>query len=213
MGEPEVATEDQSQTLLLQLLSPAGKVEGTELVKVGLHRLVLQQYYDAIQPEIKNLVGWKPLGEFQYPVPYREASSDDVKKARKVNDKWLKLLGEAGLEAERAIQLFDGEVLRMGAPDYRLYLLRDGRLLHYAGGFYGYEYHRHAITCGDPLVVLDAISGGGSATMFYPSYLGFVVIMRSLGEALETAIKQRQKALDEQRGLHSQLAQIIAHIR
>lgn len=213
MGEPEVATIDNSADLLLSLLSPRGVVDGSKLVKAGLHRLVMRQYFDAIRPEIKNMVGWRPLQEFVYAPHWRETTKEDTQQGEKRTAQWRRLLEEEGIASEMAIQIFDGEKMRQPAPDYRLFLLRDGRLLHYAGGFNAVVWEKPVLSYGEPLAVLDAMGDGYGSFGRSSAWYSFMIIMGAMNKALETAIRQRERMLDEQRTLHAQLVQLVQRIQ
>jgi hypothetical protein len=114
---------------------------------------------------------------------------------------------------EKAIQIFDGEKMRPPAPDYRLFLLRDGRLLHYAGGFHADGWREPVVSCGHVLTVLEAMGDGYGSFGSSSRWLSFMIIMDSVNSALEAAIAHRQRTLDEQQALHAQLTQLVKRIR
>jgi hypothetical protein len=147
-------------------------------------------------------------------VPYwRDTTQEDGDKGKKRTAQWLKLLEEAGIADEKAIQIFDGEKMRPPAPDYRLFLLRDGRLLHYAGGFHADGWREPVVSCGHVLTVLEAMGDGYGSFGSSSRWLSFMIIMDSVNSALEAAIAHRQRTLDEQQALHAQLTQLVKRIR
>lgn len=176
-----------------------------------MHREFLQLHFQALQPEIKNLVGWKPLREFKYVAGPR----DDIeyhKRGKKLTETWLEKLDGYGIAEEQAVLIFDGEQRPMPALDYRLFVLRDGRMLYYAGGFHGFHYSSFA--CGDVLDVLDVLdraysAGACGAT---PAKQPFIIIVQALANAFERAIKDREAKVRTQRALLERLNYAIKQV-
>ena len=212
MGKPDATMTEQTTSLLLSLLSPAAQVKGGELIASGLHRLVLQQYFDSISPHIKDFVGWKALHEYTIAPYWRETSVDDVKTGKKLTAAWLGHLEELAIADEKAIQIYNGERLSMPAPDLQLFVLRDGRLLYCKAGFHSDSWKR-VPTVGSVLEVLDAMGNGYGGSMFSASQYSFLIIMRALNDALNTAIKDRERKLAEHQQLHEKLVQLTGRIR
>lgn len=213
MGEPEVATTDPLVASVLQsLLDPQGRVDGLALIKTGLHRTVLQQYFEAISPEIKNLPDWLPLREFSFSPSWRNVTREDERAGSKRTERWRQQLEEAGVADEEAILIFDGERMPAPAPDYRLFVLRDGRLLHYAGGHYVDDFRKRKISCGDPLAVLEAMGDGYDSFGLSSRQTSFMIIMDAMNRTLEKSVKHRRKLADDQSQLHEQLAGFVRRI-
>lgn len=213
MGEPDsMTTEDVIRQLALGALGPRGTVPARTLRETGLHREFLQSHYQSIQSEIKYLVGWKPLREYRYTAHYR---SDDMerRKCRSLTENWLKVLDEHGVANEHAVQIFDGEMLRPPAPDYRLFVLRDGRLLYYAGGLYGNTFSKY-FACGDVLHVLEVLDKRYSAASCASLLVQqpFIVILEALAKALEVAINNRERKVQEQRALQARLTSALKQV-
>lgn len=214
MGEPNSMEElDPMTTLALSALSPSDNVSASLLRKSGLHRTVLQSCYDAFKPEIKNLVGWKSLREFGYKGNW----TDDIvsiEKAEELTATWRKVLQSQGLSDEMAVLVYDGEILPAPARDYRLFVLRDGRLLYYAGGFYATRLFRtiSSPVCGDVLTVLTVLEDTYSSSSVTASEEPFVVLMRSFGKCLQDAIAERKRRIGDQEKLQAQIEQLVARV-
>ena len=212
MGEPDsMTTEDVMRQLALGALGPRGAVSARTLRETGLHREFLQVHFNSLETEFKYLVGWKELREFKYVPDYR-ADSRERQRGETLTEAWLKLLDEHGIAGEYAIQIFDGELRPMPAPDYRLFLLRDGRLLYYAGGFHGWRMGGFAL--GGVLKILDTLdrSYSESSCAGTPARQPFLIIMNARADALDRAIKDRESKVRKQRALEERLRQVIKQV-
>lgn len=213
MGEPDsMSTDDVMKQLALGALGPSGRVPARILRETGLHRELLQLHYQSLRPEIKYLVGWKPLREHSYTAHYR-AEGSERRRAATLTETWLKALDEHELADEHAVQIFDGEQRPMPAPDYRLFVLRDGRMLYYAGGLYGSTWG-DCFACGDVLHVLDVLDKRYSAASCATTLARqpFLVILEALAKALEVAIRNRERKVQEQRALQERLTALIKQV-
>lgn len=149
---------------------------------------MLQQYFEAISPEIKNLTGWRPLREFSS-LPRGAASrARDEKAGAKRTRRWRQLLEEVGIADEKAILIFDGEKTPAPAPNYRLFLLRDGRLVYHTNEPYVSSFREREISCGDPLTVLEAMGDGHSSFGLSSRQTSFMIIMDAMNRALERSV-------------------------
>lgn len=212
MGEPDsMTTEDVMRQLALGALGPKGVVSARTLRETGLHREFLKLHFQSLQSEIKNLVGWKELREFKYVPDYR-ADIEQYRRGESLTGTWLEKLNGYGVAEQHAVLIFDGEQRPMPAPDYRLFVLRDGRMLYYAGGFHGFHYNSFA--CGGVLDVLDvldkAYSAGSCASS--PARQPFIIILEALAKALETAIRDREAKVQKQRALQERLMYAIKQV-
>lgn len=209
MGKPNAAEMEILSTIVIAALNPNGKVKAAALRESGLHKAVLQSCYDALKPEIGNLVGWKPLRDYGYS-GYRK---DSKAEAGELTAKWHTQLMSQNLGDEMAILIYDGETLPPPARDYRLFLLRDGRLLYYYGGFYANRWHTSGspAICGDVLEVLQALD---RTIRPWPS-LGeepFVVMMKAFSTCLKAAIDKRRRFIDEQEKLNGRIEQLLSRL-
>lgn len=208
MGKP-MSNDEKTEMLagfLREALGPGGSISIRKLREAGLDRDILLQFFVRFKPAIADLVGWRKLSSFYYSGSYRPEYGEPIYGER-LTVRWQERLKAAELSDQMAIQIFDGEAERAPAPDYRLFLLRDGRLLHYAGGFYPQEY-TPAITCGDILDVYAALprSNHVSSPMLVDPAL---IIMQALATAVMNAIKYREQKAKSQREFHSDLMQRI----
>lgn len=209
MGEPDsMTTEDTMKRLALSALGPTGVVSARSLRETGLHREFLQLHLQSLQPEIKDLVGWKKLREFKY-IPHYRAEATERKRGEKLTETWLEVLHEHEIADEHAVLIFDGELRPPPAPDYRLFVLRDGRMLYYAGGFYGSSWNGFA--CGDILHVLDVLDKRYLASDSLARQ-PFILILQALADALARAIKDREAKVQKQRALEGRLRQVITQV-
>lgn len=212
MGEPDSMTTDAMRQLALAALGPRGRVSAQNLREMGLHREFLQLHFQALQPEIKNLVGWKALGEYSFTPPWRDRSAEDLRWGTKLTDTWKALLVEHGLTDELAVQMYDGEYRPPPALDYRLFALRDGRLLYYNGGFYA-RHGRNNFSCGDVSTVLDVLDRNYSnASCSSVSRQPFLVIINSLADAFQRAITDRERKITAQKALEERLRAAIHQV-
>ena len=173
---------------------------------------VLQQYFEAISPEIKNLTGWRPLREFSFSPSWRNVTREDENAGAKRTERWRQQLEEAGVADEKAILIFDGEKPPAPAPNYRLFLLRDGRLVYYTNEPYVSSFREREISCGDPLTVLEAMGDGHSSFGLSSRQTSFMIIMDAMNRALEKSVEHRRKLVDDQSQLHKQLAGFVQRI-
>ena len=212
MGQPVSTEIDPITQLALSALDPSGKVSANLLVESGMHREVLRQFFEAFQPELKNLVGWKELKEFGYSTAHwSNATTEDAQKAKTQTKGWLEKLEIQKLSTTHAVQIYDGETLPPPAKDYRLFILRDGRLLHYAGGLYGDFDAR--VTYGNLVSVLEIMDKRYAVpTWGSPSEQPFIVIMKALSQALESAINSRKNTLKAQESLQENLQRVIKQV-
>jgi hypothetical protein len=217
MGQPASTPEEAIREIALAALNPNKVAVTPQLVREsGLHREMLQSIYDALEPEIKNLVGWKPLGEFVYFPDWREHSTEDEKKGEKLTKTWREYLSSPLQEMElshlHAIIIFDGERLPVPAPDYRLFLLRDGRLLYYKGGFHA-GWSPKPPVCGDLMTILDTLEAVYPAR---PSSMydtePFVLLAKLLSKTLEMAVKKREDRAAAQKKLHQRIQESLGWI-
>lgn len=212
MGEPDSMTTDAVRRLALDALGPRGRVSAQNLREMGLHREFLQLHFQALQPEIKNLVGWKALGEYSFTPPWRDRSAEDLRRGTRLTDEWKGLLAEHGLADELAVRMYDGESRPAPAPDYRLFVLRDGRLLYYEGGFYARGV-REKFSCADALTVLDVLDKNYSNTSCSSvSRQPFLVIINSLADAFKAAIADRERKVAAQKALEARLRAAIHQV-
>lgn len=211
MGEPDsITTEDIMRQLALGALGPKGTVPTRILRETGLHREFLQSHFQSLQPEIKYLVGWKELREFGYRPPWRDYEIKDQRRGQELTKTWLEILNEHGIADELAVLIFDGELRQMPAPDYRLFVLRDGRMLYYAGGFHARALHKFA--CGDVLGVLDTLDKSYSNSPHDLARQPFLIILQALADAFERAIKDREAKVRTQRALLERLNYAIKQV-
>lgn len=213
MGEPNSTDLDVMTAVALGALSPSGKVSASLLRKSGFHRTILQSCYDAFKPEIKNLVGWKPLREFGYNGSWTDEIVS-IEKGEELTATWRKVLQSQSLGDEMAVLVYDGEILPRPARDYRLFVLRDGRLLYYAGGFHAARLFRtiSSPVCGDVLTVLTVLDDTYSSSSVTTSEEPFVVLMRSFGKCLQDAIAERKRRIGDQEKLQAQIEQLVARV-
>ncbi len=211
MGEPDSTEIDQMKRLALSALGPKRAVSASLLRETGMHREVLLQFFGALRQEIGDLVGWTPLRDVVYSA--RWGRRDVLYKAPKLTNSWLEKLNALDLGDQRAIMLYDGERESLPAHDYRLFLLRDGRLLHYAGGFLAGNFISEAIVCDDILTVLDELEkrytcgfpGSWQDSRVNP----FIVMMSALIGAVDRAILHRERKVKEQKKLQERLRTVI----
>lgn len=212
MGEPDSMTTDAVRQLALTALGPRGRVSAQNLREMGLHREFLQLHFQALQPEIKNLVGWKALGEYSYVPPWRDCSREDLRRGTELSDKWRSLLVEHDLTDELAVQMYDGEIRQTPAPDYRLFVLRDARLLYYEGGFHARRWLDN-FSCGDVLTVLDVLDRNYSnASCLSVSRQPFLIVINSLADAFKRAITDRERKIAAQKTLEARLREAIHQV-
>lgn len=204
MGQPASTPEEAIREIALAALHPNKSITPALVRQSGLHREMLQGIFDALEPEIKNLVGWKELREFNYHPAWREYTTDDRKKGEKLTQEWGQKLRAAGLSKVHAIEIFDGERLSAPEPDYRLFLLRDGRLLHYAGGHYARSYDNAPITCGDVLTVMEALEERYPVRSSHDKE-AFERLAELLTKALADAVTSRVKLATEQQALQERI--------
>lgn len=220
MGEPDSTTDvEVLAQIALAALGPKGKVPAKLLRETGLHREVLRRYMASLQPEIKYLVGWKMLEEYDYPKTWRDSSESDRKKGKQCTGRWYAALEAAELSFEHAVLIYDGELQSMPEPDYRLFVLRDGRLLYYNGGHYSRHSplfpDRSGIVCGDAVEVLDHLDrvhpgyDGGSISV---NTTPLLIIMKALDRALGIAIDDRERKVDAQKALRETLQRVIRQV-
>lgn len=213
MGEPDsMSTEKAMRQLALSVLGPSGVVPARTLRETGLHREFLWLHFQSIQPEIKNLVGWKPLREFGYTAHYRADSSERGRNAT-LTEMWLKVVDELGVADEHAVMIYDGEQRPRPAPDYRLFQLRDGRMMYYAGGLYGRAFGDYYL-CGDILEVLDLLDKKHSAASCatQTSRQPFLIIVQALADVFAKAIRDRESKVERQKALLGRLNYAIQQV-
>ena len=211
MGEPDSMSIDAVKELALTALDPKGIVSAQNLREMGLHRAFVQRYFSAIQPEIKHLVGWKGLEEYNYVAYWQNHSVADRTRAAALSETWWDTLAENGLMGQRAVRIYDGEMLRPPAPDYRLFVLRDARLLYYEGGFHARK--RNKFVCGDVTEVLDVLDGNYSNGTFESvTRQPFLIITNSLADALKNAIADRERKAKTQKALEVRLRAAIEQV-
>jgi|GEM_PF-6690892 len=211
MGQPASTPEDAIREIALAALNPNKPRITPQLVREsGLHREMLQSIYDALEPEIKNLMGWKPLEEFVHFPSWRNHSTEDEKRGAKLTETWREYLTELELRDLHAILIFDGETLPHPAPDYRLFLLRDGRLLYYAGGFHA-GWRAGYPVCGDLMIVLDTLEATYPARSTFDKE-PFVHLAQLLSGTLGMAVKKREDKAAAQKKLHLRIEESISWI-
>ena len=211
MGQPASTPEEAIREIALAALNPNKAAVTPQLVRLsGLHREMLQSIYDALKYEIKDLVGWKRLGEFDYTPYWRDRSNDDLKQGEELTKRWRAHLTELKLRDLHAILIFDGEELAAPTPDYRLFLLRDGRLLYYKGGFHA-GWSAGPPVCGSLMVVLEKLEE------LYPARYAhdkepFVLLSQLLSKKLGEATQRREKQAAKQGKLHQRIEEGIRFI-
>ena len=212
MGEPDSTQSDLIREIALAALHPNKQVSSLMLRKSGLHREVLRGVFQAFKPEIKNLTGWAKLNTFHYRPYWRNPDMSDIDRGEKLTGKWCEELKKLELSDEQAVLLYDGEALRPPAHDYRLFLLRDMRLLYYAGGFHA-NFVLKPPVCGSVLDVLDALEA-----LYSPETGGlwreepFVVMMSSFDKALETSVQASQRKATDQAALSGRMKETISSL-
>lgn len=212
MGEPNSDQIGLVMQVALGALGPNGKVPARTLRDTGLHREIVRRHMAALSPEIKYLVGWKPLEEYDYPKSWYDSTIEDMKLGKKLTGKWYEALEAQGLSFEKAVMIYDGEQERPPAPDYRLFILRDGRLLYYNGGFHGSR--RPSLVCGEPMSVLDYLDQAHPGSDYSePSVvMPFVILLKALEKAFGSAIRDRESKVNHQKALQASLQRAIHQI-
>lgn len=200
---------------ILAAFDSNGKVPLAALRKSGLHRIVVKNCYDMFTPEIKNLVGWKRLKEFEYTPFWRYVDHLDVKNSKALTSQWLAKLEMQHLSDEYAVLLYDGELELAPAHYYRLFVLQDGRLLWYEGGFYArsIDNREYELVCGDVITVLSALDERYPNRGYYASISAyrepFVNLLRSFIRALEGAIAYRKSEIAKQEALNERIVSML----
>lgn len=215
MSQPQGAPDGDITALVRAALSPGlHQISIKELRRTGLHREMLAAFYDAFQPEIQNLTGWNPLASFEYSTRnWSHATTEDVRRSDVLTSKWRQELDTLGLSHAPAILMFDGEVKPPPAPDYRLFLLQDGRIMYYEGGFHARRYQLEPPICSDALTVLDAVDKRYPRPYFSSAdTTPFVIMMRALAGTLETAINHHKKQVAARESLLGHLQATVQRL-
>lgn len=211
MGEPDSKEIDPMAKVALAALGPSGRVPVQILLDTKLHREIVRQHVEGLEDEIKNLVGWRPLSDYGYPTSWYDSTLADERQGKELNVKWQAALEADSLSEEKAILLFDGETMRAPTPDYRLYILRDGRWLFYNGGFHGRS--PREIVCDDALTVLDYLDNNYRwSTYSGVATASFIIMLSALHKVLGYAISDRKEKIDAQRALQKNLQRAIDQV-
>lgn len=211
MGKPDDSTElEMLREVASALLHPTKGVPVAPLRNSGLHRVMVANGFESLTPEIKDLAGWKSLQEYSYKMPVN-ADREIFEEGEKATARWLEKLREANLSDHMAILLYDGD--RTGpvsARRYRLYLLRDGRVLYYEGGINTLSL-RPKIVCGGVLDVLDALDASHERWR-RASDQPFLIMLSAFSRALENAMSNRERKLKAQGAVKKSIDASIARV-
>lgn len=213
MGEPDSNRMDMVTRVAIGALGPDAKVPAKLLRETGLHREMIREHFAALAPEIKYLVGWKQLRDYDYPTRWYDSTEEDRRNGEKMNGRWQSELESSNLGHEMAVLIYDGGYEGPSAPKYRLFLLRDGRLLHYHTGIPNPA--RMEFLCGDVMSVLDGLDESYSSNLYGHSLakdMPFVILLKSFNKALGAAIADREAKVATQKSLQDRLGRAIGFV-
>lgn len=213
-------TEVDLKEIALSALHPNGGVSTHTLERSGLHLDVFDNFMQVFTPQISQLVGWKPLDSFGYAENFRQRATDMYREYHRLDMTWEGQLSEHHVKATLAIRLFDGEHedRRRSAPPYRLYLLKSGSMLYYAGGE-----HAQKVPCPfqviqlEPRLMVEMLAtvkdSGDPFLSFGAEYdHSFLFVMRLLTNALQRSVQQRKRVVENQQALHDRLSTFIQRV-
>jgi len=213
MGQPEVLENVDLTTVIAQaLLDPAGTVTMQQLYESGLHVGMVQTCFAVLQPSIGDLTGWKELSQYEYSKTGYLYELDDIKRAQAANERWELFLRSNGLDHTMATLIYNGEARPAPAPDYRLYLLRNGRILVFLAGFHAGSHRRGDKNDGMVGSVEEVLAHLGEGEHRSLETEPFVIMVKAFSDALQTAIVHREKVLAEQRIAKDRLDKLIARV-
>lgn len=207
-------SRDHFGSLIVAALGPqARRIPIVELRRSGLHADIVAEYFEAFLRQLDGDMGWRPLREFDYSIrSRRNPSPDHVDRAPRLTATWRDWIENLGISEAPAIQLYDGETKQQPAPDFRLYLLKDGRLLHYEGGFYGRAPSGTPIL-GDVRSVLAGLDKRYARHSFTTAAAEpFVILLTSFADVLKTVIERARRRLAEQEAIIAQLTATMARL-
>lgn len=210
MGEPVSTTEEMVREVASAMFHPTKGVPVELLRDSGLHRDMMVQSYALLSPEIKNLTGWKMLSEYDH-LQHGNPPLDVMKKGQRETTLWLERLSEANLSECQAILMYNGEHTAPPAKDYRLFLLRDGQILYYAGGIYSHSV-RPEFLCGSALEVLAALDKKYPNHRFLAGEQPFLVMVRAFSTVLRRAIASREQKLADQKKIQAAIDQLVSKV-
>ena len=206
MGEPDSTTQDKIKEIALAVML-GRRIYASALRESGLHVDFLLQSYEALKPEIQYLTGWQKLARYSYKPYWHNSTTDDTAQAKRFSSAWIDHLGKLELSTEQAVLLYDGESKRAPAPNYRVYLLRDGRLLFYEGGFHASS--RKPPVCGDVLEVLSVMESLSSSWV-NRNEQPYIILVEGFAKLLGDAIIWRKQQIQNQEALQTRMTTALA---
>lgn len=195
-------------SLMVAALGPQPhQIPIVDLRRSGLHADIVAAYFEAFLQQLDGDMDWRPLCDFGYSIRgWRDPSPDHVDRAPQLTATWRNWIENLGISEVLAIQLYDGETRQQPAPDFRLYLLQDGRLVHYAGGFYGRAPSGTPILGDIRSVLADLDERYARHSFAVAAAEPFIILLTSFADVLKTVIERARRKLAEQEALTAQLA-------
>jgi len=191
-----VATGSTLEEIVEQLLDPNRRVPWKELIESGLHHTMALRHFQALEPEIPKLAGWKKLSDFVHG-PLSDAYPAEVHRNMRRTEAWRRTLAGHGLSDKRALRLLEGKEQR-GISS--LYLTRDATIIYYFRA--DDALHEDTLVIGTLSKVLKALEAQLKPLVF--SRL-FVDVIASFPRVLEDSNAAREEQIAQHNKLRERL--------